>query len=147
VAELPERLRFIIQARMHERSPGEIAADLGLCESRIIQLQARAWARLRPRLAWIVEREAAELEVAEGDPEDRAAVRWGDERAEAEACAQMGRDGLSQVQIAAALRLNPRTVKKRLASLGLCVERLRRSESSRLVPIAGFPGNREADDQ
>ncbi len=51
IAELPERLRHVVQAYFFEqRQMADIAAELGVTESRISQLHTKAVLRLRSRL-------------------------------------------------------------------------------------------------
>ncbi len=71
IAELPERLRHVVQAYFFEqRQMADIAAELGVTESRISQLRAEALKLLRHGLA------SAEPELAEApEPTGRAGAR------------------------------------------------------------------------
>jgi RNA polymerase sigma factor for flagellar operon FliA len=71
IAELPERLRHVVQAYFFDqRQMADIAAELGVTESRISQLRAEALKLLRHGLA------SAEPELAEvPEPTGRAGAR------------------------------------------------------------------------
>jgi RNA polymerase sigma factor for flagellar operon FliA len=52
IAELPERLRLVVQEYFfHDRKMSDIAAELGVTESRVSQLRSEALALLRSGLA------------------------------------------------------------------------------------------------
>jgi RNA polymerase sigma factor for flagellar operon FliA len=71
IAELPERLRYVVQSYFFEqRQMADIAAELGVTESRISQLRAEALKLLRHGMA------NAEPELAEAvEPTGRAGAR------------------------------------------------------------------------
>lgn len=67
VAELPERLRVVVEGYFYaERPMAEIAAELGVTESRISQLRAEAVALLRGALNRSLETDADRVEPAKG---------------------------------------------------------------------------------
>jgi RNA polymerase sigma factor for flagellar operon FliA len=70
IAELPERLRHVVRAYFFDqRQMADIAAELGVTESRISQLRAEALKLLRHGLA------SAEPEVVAAEPTGRAGAR------------------------------------------------------------------------
>jgi RNA polymerase sigma factor for flagellar operon FliA len=66
VAVLPERLRFVVEASfLQERPLSEVAAELGVTESRVSQLRTEALALLRDGLSTHMEQQ--ETAAAKGD--------------------------------------------------------------------------------
>jgi RNA polymerase sigma factor for flagellar operon FliA len=67
VAVLPERLRFVVEASfLQERPLSEVAAELGVTESRVSQLRTEALALLRDGLATHMEQQDAGAAKADG---------------------------------------------------------------------------------
>jgi len=70
IAELPERLRYVVQSYFFEqRQMSDIAAELGVTESRISQLRAEALKLLRHGMA------SAEPEAVTPEPTGRAGAK------------------------------------------------------------------------
>ncbi len=67
IAHLPERLRVVVEGYFfHDRPMAELAAELGVTESRISQLRAEAVALLRGALASALEPELVEASARPG---------------------------------------------------------------------------------
>jgi RNA polymerase sigma factor for flagellar operon FliA len=70
VAVLPERLRFVVEASfLQERPLAEVAAELGVTESRVSQLRTEALALLKDGLATHMEQQET------GAPKDGCVAR------------------------------------------------------------------------
>jgi len=67
VAVLPERLRFVVEASfLQERPLSEVAAELGVTESRVSQLRTEALALLKDGLTTHMEQQSSEAARTEG---------------------------------------------------------------------------------